>query len=331
MNLCGSFRALRDHSVAAMLGAIEIYNKPQFSYRSECFSILAINAWELLLKAILSKNKQRIFYPKVRNKPYQTLGLLDSLCNCKPYFPASVQFRPVAENLNALNDFRNNSVHFYNESGADVIVYGLAQTGIVNFRDLMRETLEQDIAEYINLCLMPLAFQGAPDPIDFLSTASRSPGAGNPLSEYVRLIADTTQQLESDGHDTGRFLAVFNVSLQSTKKISAADITVGVDGNATGGQLVVHRRLDPNLSHPLRQKEILEKIGGTLHGGPFTSHTFQAIVWKHNLKHDHRYSWCPDHGGSTQYSPDVVALIKSLTRRDIETAVEDYRERLRSP
>jgi len=47
-----------------MLAAIEIYNKPQIEYRDECFLILLVNAWELLLKAILSKNKQSIFYFK---------------------------------------------------------------------------------------------------------------------------------------------------------------------------------------------------------------------------------------------------------------------------
>src|SRR5690606_6843028 len=100
-------------------------------------------------------------------------------------------------------------------------------------------------------------------------------------------------------------------------KITAADLTVGVDGNASGGQLVVHRRVDPNLSHPHRQTEILERIGSTLHGDKFTSYTFQAIVWKYKLKDDGRYSWCPGHGGSTQYSPEVATLIKGLTKRDI--------------
>ena len=40
---------LVDKSIAAMVSAIEVYNKPDFKYREETFSILAINAWELLL------------------------------------------------------------------------------------------------------------------------------------------------------------------------------------------------------------------------------------------------------------------------------------------
>lgn len=42
---------LLKNSEAALLSAIEIYNKPAFSYREETFAILALNAWELLLKA----------------------------------------------------------------------------------------------------------------------------------------------------------------------------------------------------------------------------------------------------------------------------------------
>ena len=44
-------KILLDKAVAATVSAVEIYNKPNFLYRSETFSILAINGWELLLKA----------------------------------------------------------------------------------------------------------------------------------------------------------------------------------------------------------------------------------------------------------------------------------------
>ena len=38
-------------SISAAISAIEIYNKPDFSFREEAFSLLMVNAWELLLKA----------------------------------------------------------------------------------------------------------------------------------------------------------------------------------------------------------------------------------------------------------------------------------------
>jgi hypothetical protein len=60
-------------SVAAMISAIEIYNKPDFKYREETFSILAINAWELLLKAKWlrdHKNKIHSLYVQEKRKRY---------------------------------------------------------------------------------------------------------------------------------------------------------------------------------------------------------------------------------------------------------------------
>ena len=44
-------KELIDRAVAATVAAIEIYNKPDFLYREEAFAVLAINGWELLLKA----------------------------------------------------------------------------------------------------------------------------------------------------------------------------------------------------------------------------------------------------------------------------------------
>ena len=44
-------KELLDRAVAATVAAIEIYNKPDFPYREEAFAVLAINGWELLLKA----------------------------------------------------------------------------------------------------------------------------------------------------------------------------------------------------------------------------------------------------------------------------------------
>jgi len=129
VNLRGSYRALRSNSEAAMLAAIEIYNKPQISYRDECFTILLINSWELLLKAILSKNKQRIYYPKKRRHPYRTLSVQDALEKTRSYFPPAIQFEPIRQNITLLLTYRDNSIHFYNQPGFGVIIFGFAVWG----------------------------------------------------------------------------------------------------------------------------------------------------------------------------------------------------------
>ena len=63
--------SLIDKSLSSMLSAIELYNKPDFSYREEAFAILAVNAWELLLKAFIlrsSKYNTRSIYELIPKK-----------------------------------------------------------------------------------------------------------------------------------------------------------------------------------------------------------------------------------------------------------------------
>jgi len=212
VNPFGSYRALLNNAISAILSAIEIYNKPRIDYRSECFVILLLNAWELLFKAILSKNRIRIFAPKERNKPYMTLSLWDAMNTAKTYFPSTIPHKAVAENISLLVDYRNNAVHFYNETGFETVVYGLSQTSIVNFRDVTQAAFGRDIAEEVNICLLPLSFSAPPDPIAFLGEGARSKHRPA-VAEFLKVISETTQELEEANIDTGRFLTVFEVNL----------------------------------------------------------------------------------------------------------------------
>ena len=56
---------LQDKAFECFALAIEVYNKPLVTYRIEAFLILMINAWELLLKAIIvrTSGELSIFYP----------------------------------------------------------------------------------------------------------------------------------------------------------------------------------------------------------------------------------------------------------------------------
>ncbi|HEU5076808.1 MAG TPA: DUF3644 domain-containing protein, partial [Polyangiaceae bacterium] len=227
MNPYGSYRALLSNAVAAMSAAIEIYNKPNFTYREECFTILQVNAWELVLKALLSKNRRRIYYKKVRGQPYRTLSVSDALTRSEKLFPSAVAFKPTAENLRLLIGYRDSAVHFYNRPGFEALIYALAQTSIVNFRDLVSAAFDRDISKEITVSLLPLSFAPPVDPVEFLKEKASSTGS-DAVSEYSRTIRELVVQLESEGEDTARLLTTFSVALVSTKKVSAADLVVGV-------------------------------------------------------------------------------------------------------
>lgn len=331
MNYRGSYRHLLRNSKAAMIAAVELYNKPKFDYREECFVILLLNAWELILKAVLSKNGKSIFYKKRRKEPYRTLSWSDALTKAEKFFPNGIEPLPVRRNLDLLSTYRDNAVHFYNQRGFGTIIYTLAQTSIVNFKDLLLKAFDIDLGAEISWSLLPLGTRAPISPIEFIS--GKTNGGKHPTAavrQFLLELKSALDEVEKASADTGRLLTVFTVKLESTKKIEKADVVVGVrKAGEELGPLAVVRTIDPNVTHPLRRKEVVEKIG-TLHGIKFTPYVFDAIAWKYNLKSDPVFCWKASEGILTRYSNDIISRIKQLTRFEIDTAISDYRAHMRS-
>ena len=320
--------ALRNNSIAAMIAAIEVYNKPKMEYRSECFVILIINSWELLFKAILTKNQRDIFNRKNGDESSFSISIFDAMKQSKSFFPSSVSYEPLAKNIEVLNEFRNNAVHFYNEEGFDILFHSLAQTTLSNYRELVKEVFQQDIADELDLILLPLSFASPPDPIQFLK--SERSQRSQAVTEYIKLISETTKELEAKGEDTGRFLTIFTVNLQSQKKIQFADIVAAVTSEESvnsESSMVIPPRVDPNKSYPLRRKDVLKQIGCTLHDVKFTTYTFQAIVWCEKLKENPRYYWELDKEKVGRYSQDVVTFLrKNLAKSRVQECLLMYKK-----
>lgn len=331
MNYRGSYRHLLRNAKSALLAAIEIYNKPQIKYRDECFVILLLNSWELLLKAIISKHGGSIFYRKRRNEAYKTLSLDDSFVKAEKSFPAKIPALGVRRNLDLLSTYRDNAVHFYNESEFGMVVYALAQTSIVNFRDLLLDVFGEDLSNHINWSLLPLGVNPPVDPVEYIAGKGKAgrPKAGA-VQQFLREIQTAADEVSNAGDDTGRVLTIFHVKLESTKKIKKADVLVGV-AKATDatGPLTVVKSVDPNLSHPNRLKDIVSQVKN-LHGIRFTTHVFQALAWKFDLKSKPQYCWKADEGLLTKYSSDTVNWLRSISKDQINGALKDYREHLRT-
>jgi len=330
MNYRGSYRHLLRNSKSALLAAIEIYNKPRIEYRDECFVILLLNSWELLLKAMISKNGGSIFYQKRRHEPYRTVSLADAIPKAEKHFPSGIQTLAVRRNLDLLSTYRDNAVHFYNERQFGTVVYALAQTSIVNFKDVLLGAFSQDLSDEVNWSLLPLGVNPPVDPIDYISGKTGvTKVKDDAVRQFLREIQSAADEVQRAGGDTGRVLTIFKVKLESTKKIEKADVLVGVTKEASGtGPLTVVKSIDPNLSHPHRQMDIVEQLK-SLHGTPFTAHVFTAVAWKFELKAKPIYCWKASEGVLTKYSPEVIKWFQTLSAEDVKGALTDYREFLR--
>jgi hypothetical protein len=292
--------------------------------------ILLLNAWELLLKALLSKNGQSIYEKKRRNHPYRTLGWRDSFPKAEKYFPTGIDASSIRADLGLISTYRDNSVHFYNARDFGVVLYALSQTAIINYKDVAQEAFGLDLSREITWQLLPLGLRTPIDPIEYI--AGRSPsadGAKAAVKHYLAELAAAVKSVEESGGDTGRLLTVFDVKLESVKKIGSADVLVGIEAaGATDGPLAIFRPIDPNKTHPLRQKDIVSQIG-KLGGRRFTQHVFQALVWKHELKKQARYCWIAEEGVLTKYSRDVIPFLKQIPSSEVDRAIAEYSEHLK--
>lgn len=324
MNYYGSYRRFLGNAKSALMAAIEIYNKPVFEYRDECVVILVLNAWELALKAVLSKNKKSVFYRKKRNQPYRTLSWQDALAKVSPFFPPSIRPLPVQRNLELIGTYRDNAVHFYTQKDFGLVLYALMQTSIKNLRDLLEASFGVRLEEEINWHLLPLGVRPPLDLVTYISGKGGGERTGA-VRQFLSELASVVEELKADGEDTGRLLTIFNVKLESVKKIGDADVVVGVQKDEGQiGPLAVVRTQDPNRAHPLRQKDVVAKID-SLNGRRFTSYVFQAVVWKYELKKNPQYCWEAEEGILTKYSNDILPWLRSLTAAEMDSALGSYK------
>jgi hypothetical protein len=164
-------RDLAEKSIQAAVAAIEVYNKPNFSYREESFSLLMTNAWELLLKAkwVLDHREQiESLYDSVvdpaGNRVPKTNRSGNPMSHGVTYLSSRLVDtnsgfeRGCHDNILALVEIRDNAAHFFTKDlylGRRVLEVGTAS--LRNYLLLAAEWFQIDLSSY-NFFLMPISF-----------------------------------------------------------------------------------------------------------------------------------------------------------------------------
>ncbi|TCT21042.1 uncharacterized protein DUF3644 [Thermomonas haemolytica] len=218
-----------------MVSAIEVYNKPDFKYREETFSILAINAWELLLKAKWLKdhnNKVRSLYVtekrmRPNGKPYKhakvkMTGSGNPFTHSLDYLAKKMAEKKTLadaahKNIIALCEIRDSSVHFYNKSR--VFAVRLQEVGSASVRNYARAAQSwfgTDFSQY-NFYLMPLAFVKHQQPSDAIL-----------LNKEEKNVASFISSLEAANDPVTGYAVSVNIELKFLKSKAGDAIKVQV-------------------------------------------------------------------------------------------------------
>lgn len=240
-----------EKSVSAMISAIEIYNKPDFKYREETFSVLCINSWELLLKAKvlqLSGNKLSSLFVWQRKelkgggkstKLYKKLNRANNPMSVSLYEAFRIITEDygvkidgaVKDNLETLTEIRDNSIHFINDDFQLAIkVQEIGTASLQNYLHLAREWFGDILSGY-NFYLMPLSFFR-----DFESAAGESLNANEKkLLKYIKSV-ESSYDAREDIQDYNLTLKI-DVKFQKVKSRSGVPIKITNDPAAPAFRL----------------------------------------------------------------------------------------------
>ena len=171
---------LLDRAVQAMVAAIEVYNRPGFPYRNESFTILAINAWELLLKAkwleIHGHKRHSLYVYEYRQtkKGTRTKRNYIKRTRSEAPFTHDIGFltdqladkkllaQSAAQNIRIVLEFRDCAIHFFNDSPEfSTRLYEIGAACVKNFVNVVDEWFQREVTEF-SLHLMPLSFMQLP-------------------------------------------------------------------------------------------------------------------------------------------------------------------------
>ncbi len=237
-------KELLDRAIAATVAAIEIYNKPEFPYRSETFCILAINGWELLLKAKwLKENGNRIQSLYVKEYGRNSDGSKSKRKTIKrtrariPFthgldylakkLVAQRHLDPIAkDNLDALLELRDISVHFFHQSESRLAesLQEIGAASLKNFVLTVQEWFAHDLSEF-NFYLMPLSFVELPRQAEaiVLNREERN------FLRYVQHLEERTKRYDSE------YAVMINYEVRFTrsKAKDVPEVRVTNDPNAT--------------------------------------------------------------------------------------------------
>lgn len=230
-----------------MLSAIEIYNKPDFKYREETFSVLCINSWELLLKSKvlnLASNKIASLYAmeyktlqngkkSTRRRPKKnrsgnplSINLFEAYRIATEEYGVKIN-KAVYDNLVALTEIRDNSIHFVNDDLLlSLKIQELGSASLQNYLHLV-STWFGDVLSGYNFYLMPLSFFR-----DF----NEAPGISlnsceRKVMEYIKRSEESYDSIEDVG-DYNLTLRI-DVKFQKVKSTSGLPVQVTNDSNAT--------------------------------------------------------------------------------------------------
>ena len=144
----GKTKSILEGSIDAALLAVEVYNKPRTTFRSQAYIVLMIIAWTRLFHAYFNKTIGNRYYYKQENGHYQ---LIDGERKAWELKTCINRYEDLSESVKANLDFfiglRNKIEHRnVTEREVDTLIFGECQSLLYNYENLLIQIFGEEYA-----------------------------------------------------------------------------------------------------------------------------------------------------------------------------------------
>jgi hypothetical protein len=264
----------------AILSAIQSINDPTAVYRLETFLFLFLNAWELLLKSKIVKDKGLL---AIREREHKTITITKAI---EDVFISKKD--PIRSNLEMINELRNDAAHYVIPIvPADALV--VFQAGIRNYEKKLQEWFEKSLSDKLPYGMMFLISNIDATIFDMdkalldrrlnKETAQILKNWGNSFREKLDAI---------EANNVVNFAIPLKFGLSITKNIEKAEILASIDKSNYDNAMFVVKQQDITDLYPLSYEELWEKIKSQR--PRCTKKQFQYHIKEKQLKGNPKYS-----------------------------------------
>ncbi len=318
-----------DKASEAFVLAIELYNRPSIKYRVEGFSFFVCNAWELMLKAKIIRDRgiEAIYY---KDNQDRTIALERCLS-----LIFSNEKDPLRRNLEDIIGLRNTSTHFIVEEYEQIYV-GLFQACVTNFDDKMYEFHRRRIGDIVPPHFLTLSMTANPATPESIR-AKYSPDIAE---KFLFDEAEIEQELQL--RENQRYSTVMVTEIAVVKNPKNADLTVAFDSSSNRPIRTAKVFQDPKNTHPLSVKNVIEHVNKSIEKKGivlmacgktknFTQNDWSLFMRFYDFKNNSEYAYCHviGNGKNYTYSRKVIDFIVNTIVGNPEEIIDSLKEALR--
>ncbi|MDC5810120.1 DUF3644 domain-containing protein [Vibrio europaeus] len=292
--------------------ALEVYNRPTLGNRVEAFTIMMVNAWELMLKSELAK---RDGASSIFKEGDFSISIREAMCKL---IESSDN---VAKNLETLIDLRDHAIHLLIPE-LQPQLSRLFQATVLNYQKRYKALMGNSPLAGQSVGLLSLIVDGCEPEVAVIKETYGELTATQ-VRSFLGKFTEMARECDSD-----EFSISVDYKLALTKKSSESDLSLSL---SDGGEkaIIIRETKDPDVTHPYHQNTAIAEINVRQTLFKITSYSFQAVVKKNKTQKAKRSNYHYELDGRHRYSEAFIEwFVNNLNQKNwLDGALKSHRNR----